>query len=556
MNKLLHTAIQFLYSNRLKLIICSVISLGVFLRLYRVVELQDFYGDPSRDLLVASHLLYEKSPPLVTPYASGGNGILVNSPLYFYLLKGMLWTVNDYQYIVVFFSLAGILSIFLAYQVGVEIQDKKLGALFACFIASSFPLFFMSRVIWQPHLIPVITLLTILSLFKAQKNNSFYWFGVSFVLSILGICLHYSFAPIFAGLHVFYLSILLIQLRKRKFSYLLFVAAYTYILFRMFLKLSLSNNEIHLSILNLFNISPSAFVNWDKLFSVFLTHSFGDYPIFKHPLLHLGIIITAITFLLHNSWKNKCSDDAFNSFFLLMIASSTVVLLFYNGPLLPHYITPYYVLLPLLFSYLICNVKSRYILFFSLIMSTAVVFQGFIKTSYIFTSSTLSYGSLQYEKKVTELISNDYRERLGTNSYTSPLSAVILDTNDFSEQNTFISCINCSTGSTYLLLEQLLNTHLVKLVANKQVHSSYTLLEKQPKYFYLLCRLHHAHDTNDPDHSLLISREYCLPLLTNQQGYPVYNFPYGYNLLSEQVITINDSSRTVLFVVQPKSESL
>src|SRR3990172_3363735 len=88
------TEIRFwILKNKLEaLLLCLILILGAFFRLYRISEYMTFLGDEGRDAIVVRRLLVDFDPILVGPGTSIGNMYL--GPLYYYMMAPALLLAN------------------------------------------------------------------------------------------------------------------------------------------------------------------------------------------------------------------------------------------------------------------------------------------------------------------------------------------------------------------------------------------------------------------------------------------------------------------------------
>lgn len=140
--------------------------------------------------LVADRILSEKYIMLVGPFTALGEKVNINPPLYYYLITFLYLILQSDLGVSLFFALIGILSVFLIYLLGKEIDSPKTGLLSALFYASSFMMITYDRNIWEPYRLPFLIISSLLTLFLSQKKQSLIYLMLSaffYVLSFLYI---------------------------------------------------------------------------------------------------------------------------------------------------------------------------------------------------------------------------------------------------------------------------------------------------------------------------------------------------------------------------------
>ncbi len=163
---------KFLRTHWLLLIIL-VLALGV--RLYRLDATMTFLEDEGRDLLVAYRMLDTGRPTLLGPQTSTGNMYL--GPLYYYcivipLALARLSPLGP----VIFIALTGVLTVWLMYLVGKAWFGKASGLLAAALYALlPLPVSF-TRNSWNPNLAPLLALVILALVRKAQTTHSPRWY--------------------------------------------------------------------------------------------------------------------------------------------------------------------------------------------------------------------------------------------------------------------------------------------------------------------------------------------------------------------------------------------
>jgi 4-amino-4-deoxy-L-arabinose transferase-like glycosyltransferase len=144
------------------LLLLGILVVAAFLRLYRI-DLTWFFLDQLRDVSVASSIAAGHSFPLLGPWIGWTNAYL--GPLYFYLIAvPFLFTAHPLGAVVAM-ALANVLAIAVLYRFAAQYFGVP-AALIACGLFAVFPLAVVSaRVLWNPALIPLFTLLFVSALY-------------------------------------------------------------------------------------------------------------------------------------------------------------------------------------------------------------------------------------------------------------------------------------------------------------------------------------------------------------------------------------------------------
>src|SRR3989304_4171292 len=195
------TEIRFwILKNKLEaLLLCLILILGAFFRLYRISEYMTFLGDEGRDALVVRRLLVDFDPILVGPGTSIGNIYL--GPLYYYMMAPALLLAN-FSPIgpAVMVALLGVVTIFSVwyvtrewfYKVGLEPERVAWGALIAAGLYAISPtVIIYSRSSWNPNIMPIFSLLTIYSIWQFWEKQKFKWLIVSGISMAFVLQSHY-----------------------------------------------------------------------------------------------------------------------------------------------------------------------------------------------------------------------------------------------------------------------------------------------------------------------------------------------------------------------------
>lgn len=162
--------------------------MGCFLRLYNLKGTLQFLGDQGRDTLIVSKIFKEKNLVFIGPTTSVGNMYL--GPLYYYFMLPFLWISYPSPMGPVYaVAVLGIATLFLLYFLGKKMIGAKASLIASFFYAFSSTIIKFTRFSWNPNPAPLLSIILIYCLFKAQKNAKYY-LAVFISLAIL-LQLHY-----------------------------------------------------------------------------------------------------------------------------------------------------------------------------------------------------------------------------------------------------------------------------------------------------------------------------------------------------------------------------
>lgn len=202
------------------LILCLILIIGAFLRLYKIADYMTFLGDEGRDVIVVRRLLVNFDPILVGPGTSIGNMYL--GPLYYYLMAPALLLAN-YSPLgpAVQIALLGVATIFFIWFVSREWFPPSgrlaWGALIASGLYAISPtVAIFSRSSWNPNIMPFFALLSMYSIWRVSQNQEFKWLvvlGISYAFVLQSHYLGFLLLPVLA---IFWLLSLIRLIRTIK----------------------------------------------------------------------------------------------------------------------------------------------------------------------------------------------------------------------------------------------------------------------------------------------------------------------------------------------------
>lgn len=293
-------------------LILLILTLGAFLRLWRISEYMTFLGDEGRDALVIMRFLRHGDPILIGPSTSIGNMLL--GPLYYWMMITPMF-ISRLSPVgpAVMVALLGVGTIFLIYRVGKDFFKSSAVGFFASALYAVSPvtiIYFHSS--WNPNPMPFFALLSIYSFFKVFVERKYFWIFISLVSLAFALQMHYMGAVLVPILVLFWLVALARKIRDKtdlgpfwRFSLIAFLAFFIlmfpilwfdirhdFINFKAFQSF-FTQRETTVN-LNFFNAISRVLPNFLDLFVVrFVTGK--DWLV--GVLLSIGIFLTAILYI-------------------------------------------------------------------------------------------------------------------------------------------------------------------------------------------------------------------------------------------------------------------
>ncbi len=465
---------------------------GLFFRVYDLNNTVTWYGDSSRDVLVAKHLI-EGEIVFVRPDASGGRRQILNSPLYFILIS-IFWFITHSPLLISYiFALFGVLSIVLAFLLGKEIKNNETGIYAASFISFSNLFIAQSRAIWQTHLITFFLLLALLFVVRLYKRKSIQDAFIALTLAFFTLHLHLAFLPIFLVLLFLIIRGFTKCAHKGNFVKILF---FTYtlglsVLWYFATKPQYQSDNFFVT--ELVHFSPrNYFWALAQMGLTFETTLFPYSNIFLVSVL-LGIAVSGILLLQR---KNK--DDS-NVNLLASLLSSFFLVPLYSARTIPfHYLQAYFVLLIVMMATLIANVKVK-----------------FLKISlFLIVVICLGQGSISFlqKKQSNELqIYNEVSAAIYKDAQLSGNTKIRVE-----QYQNECNCSDWNTSQLYYSIEKFSGEKLVELSQYKNSFSP--IYETGP--VYVVCEVDYRDECLS--HSSLATQE--VTLVKNFQFSAAYTF--------------------------------
>lgn len=190
--------LRFLRTHGYATVLTGIVLVGAYLRLrYFPQWIWEMPGyDESRDMLVARHITEYGDHVWRGPLAAGSNNIMMNSPVYYYLIAA-LWFLGRSPYgVMVLWACVMTMPIYIGYRIGREVWDSMAGIYIALLIAVHPEFVMLSKQLGQPQLIPV-WLLTVLWLYIRKNHLTFMSFSLIMAFVFLSLHIHYGSLLVF-----------------------------------------------------------------------------------------------------------------------------------------------------------------------------------------------------------------------------------------------------------------------------------------------------------------------------------------------------------------------
>lgn len=458
---------NFKISHNLILLLI-IVCLGGYLRSFQALRNAPLFGDSGRDVLVAKHMATYKQNLLTSPNAFGGKGLINNSPVYYWFLAIVWFICNSLESILLFFIAIGIVNIVLSYLLFRECGNKKFSLLFALFVSTDNTFIYLSRMIWQPHLLPFFQLLSFLFLFKGVKDSKYYLWAIQFTFFAFHI--HLSYIP-FLGIAIIFV---LIDLIKDK-HYKLLLKAIFLITANIVIWFFITNNSF-LTFLPSQSHGLSVLININNFFQKIIlifqrfdnNLSFWSYSD-KFLFFVYSFLIVLILFCIKKEISKK------KIFWLLLTMMGSFVFLgFLSMEIYSYYLYPYHFLLA--FSYFFIASYFKKVGYFIIIPLLILNLTDSKMISYLYSDIPLN------EKAMHKIIS---KKILDSNKY---------QTNDLEIKVCLAEKDHCSnpdgfTSSIYFFLEENLNKKL-GVIANTSNGNSYVPynLNQNNRSWFIICQ--------------------------------------------------------------------
>src|SRR3989304_5460324 len=155
--------------RRADFLLVFILIISAFFRFYNFKELQYWSGDEEILTAVIRHIIWDRSPTLISPNSNLGFGL---GPFFHYILS-FIYFITNFNLITTagFASIFGVATTYLMFLAGKELKDKKLGLIASFLYSSSFLMALFDRRLWPLTLDPFFAIFTVLILAKVIKRN-------------------------------------------------------------------------------------------------------------------------------------------------------------------------------------------------------------------------------------------------------------------------------------------------------------------------------------------------------------------------------------------------
>lgn len=458
---------KFIYLVALFLILL----VGTILRTYKLVEWMPWNEDFGRDMTVVHRMITDGVPHKLSVTSGDSSGFVVNSPLYFWITAMLYMCINSPIGIAILYAVWNIAGIVFCFYIGKIYGDRLLGLLYASLIGCSYILVTYSQYVWQPTIIPTLTILSVLILQLTLKKTNPLWVFILINISFLGVHFYYGFYPILI-INTLWILLSIIKTSKKNIllSLLYLVNYFVHIcVWGLIVNSGNKMNQIHWLQLILNSISFKHYlVQLQSIFNEFATYTFFN----QNQTISSFIIIFLFSGLIYYTVKEKN-----NRGLVVIITSyiSTILLIgFYKDPINTPRLSIYFPLILLGIGYLIKKISLQNIIIYILISGYILYLVSNASWSYLFNSPPN-----QFYK--TELLSHallqDYYLTCGKECPIFPSFRIYSVVNVGEESDWY-------TGQYWYFLEQLTGKKLVSLV---NTGNNIKPFVNEPKVRYLIC---------------------------------------------------------------------
>jgi len=163
---------------------------GLFLRLYKILETTTFLGDQGRDAIIMKSIVTFQNLPALGPITSVGSIYL--GPLYYYMMSPWLLLFGfDPIGPAVGVAVLTSTALILQFLVVKDMINKETALISVFFSTFSWALIEYSRFSWNPNLLPQVALFSVYTLYKAVRTKKLKYFILHGLLLSLAVQLHY-----------------------------------------------------------------------------------------------------------------------------------------------------------------------------------------------------------------------------------------------------------------------------------------------------------------------------------------------------------------------------
>lgn len=310
--------------------------------LFRFPHIQDhmWWGDSSRDVMVAKRIIDTDRFTLVAPHAAGAAGVLANSPLYFYQGAVLWFFTHSATAMAGIVALSGVLAVVFTFLTTRRVFGTFGAGITALGMALNSFLIMYTRSVFQPMFLPFWCSLGLYAVVRGWQENRLSWYLLSSFAWFMALHSHYSVLLVFPlALSWIILGIVVWYRAFRQF----WIAAYAFlfVVLQFLLWYGITNVKSWLDIANFATKASTAtgfHVRFHTMF-VFLFGNSGFTGVFVGMVVFLFSFIVLLRLIQTSSGKERVTLA-----FLTVIGVSILGTSMYNGKLLDSYFMPYYLL--------------------------------------------------------------------------------------------------------------------------------------------------------------------------------------------------------------------
>lgn len=166
----------------------GILLIAAFLRIFHLSWLTEFLGDQGRTMLVMKHFVEDGIIPFVGPLTQSGHNL---GPIFYYLLFPGYVLTHSALGVSLWMAVLGVVSVYIVYLTGKRMFGTVSARYMSVLWAVSPVIISADRVIWEPNLVPLFSILFAYLLYRAYSEwKPIVWMFLGVVVGIL-IQLHY-----------------------------------------------------------------------------------------------------------------------------------------------------------------------------------------------------------------------------------------------------------------------------------------------------------------------------------------------------------------------------
>jgi 4-amino-4-deoxy-L-arabinose transferase-like glycosyltransferase len=206
--------INWIKKNKLEFfLLLGVLSIALFLRLYRIGGFLTFLGDEGRDVRIVRDLL-QGNLVFIGPQTSVGNMYL--GPLYYYMMApALLLSGLSPVGPAVMIALISVITVLFSWFAARSWFGKQAAAITAILFAISPIAIIYGRTSWNPNPMPFFALLTVWGIYQVWQNKKYLWLPIVGISTAFALQMHYLALLLLPTIGLFWLLTLL-KIKKEK----------------------------------------------------------------------------------------------------------------------------------------------------------------------------------------------------------------------------------------------------------------------------------------------------------------------------------------------------